>query len=96
MSYSPEMVNIFIPLMKNLNMSWEELKRTPRRELIGLLTALSEYNILHSFDGYTEKHIGEMSKNNPEIRQQYADYKAAKRKYSGKQDVPVKSFRELF
>ena len=96
MSYSPEMVNIFIPLMKNLNMSWEELKRTPRRELIGLLTALSEYNILHSFDGYTEKHIGEMSKNNPEIRQQYADYKAAKRKYSGKQDVTVKSFRELF
>ena len=96
MSYSPEMVNIFIPLMKNLNMSWEELKRTPRRELIGLLTALSEYNILHSFDGYTDKHIGEMSKDNGEVRQQYADYKAAKRKYSNVKDVGVKSFRELF
>ena len=63
MSYSPEMVNIFIPLMKNLNMSWEELKRTPRRELIGLLTALSEYNILHSFDGYTIEECVDKFKN---------------------------------
>jgi len=96
MSYSPEMVNIFIPLMKNLNMSWEELKRTPRRELIGLLTALSEYNILHSYDGYTDKQIGDMAKDNPEIRQQYADFKAAKRRYSKVDTEEVKSFRELF
>jgi len=95
MSYSPEMVNMFIPLMKNLNMSWEELKRTPRRELIGLLTALSEYNILHSYDGYTDRQIGDMAKDNPDLRQQYADYKAAKRRYSRKEERSVESFREL-
>ena len=96
MGSSPVMVNMFIPLMKNLNMSWEELKRTPRRELVGLVTALSEYNILHSFDGYTDKGVADMAKDNAEIRQQYADFKAAKRRYSGKKQRSVESFRELF
>ena len=45
MSYSPEMVTMFIPLMKDLNLSWAEIKATPRYELHGLATALSEFNI---------------------------------------------------
>ena len=77
-------------------MSWEELKRTPRRELVGLVTALSEYNILHSFDGYTDKGVAEMSKDRPEMRQQYADFKSAQRKYNGKKQRSVESFKELF
>ena len=62
-------------------MSWEELKTTPRHELEGLLIGLSEYEILHSFDGYTSKQVAEMRKGNPAIGQQYADYMARKRKY---------------
>ena len=76
-------------------MTWEEIKKTPRYELEGLIIALSEYNILHSFDGYTNKHIGEMAKDNPEITKQYAEYQAKQRKYR-KQETQVKSLRELF
>ena len=43
MSYSPEMVTMFIPLMKDLNLSWSEIKATPRVEIHGLAKALSEY-----------------------------------------------------
>jgi len=76
-------------------MSWEEIKNTPKHELIGLVQALSEYNVLHSFDGYTDKDINELSKNKPEIRKQYADYKAAKRKFDGKSERKITSFKEL-
>tara|TARA_R110000824_G_scaffold88789_2_gene218130 strand:- start:2953 stop:3255 length:303 start_codon:yes stop_codon:yes gene_type:complete len=81
MTNSPAVVNYFIPLMKSLNMSWAELKATPAVELEGLVIALSEYNILHSFDGYTAKEIGEMAKNKPQIRTQYNDYIKRRRKY---------------
>ena len=77
-------------------MSWGELKRTPRVELVGLVTALSEYNILHSFDGYTDKGVADMAKDRPEMRQQYADFKSAQRKYSGRKQRNVESFKELF
>lgn len=77
-------------------MSWGELKRTPRVELVGLVTALSEYNILHSFDGYTDKGVADMAKDRPEMRQQYADFKSAQRKYNGKKQRSVESFKELF
>ena len=96
MSYSPEMVNCFIPLMKGLNMSWSEIKRTPQIELNGLLTALNEYNILHSFDGYTDKSVNEMAKDDPDIRKQYADYKAKRRRYVLKdKKQKITSFRQL-
>ena len=61
-------------------MSWNEIKCTPRMELEGLMTALGEYNILHSFDGYSEKDISEMGKNKPEIRSKYGEYVMANRK----------------
>jgi len=93
MGNSPEVVNYYIPLMKTLNMSWEELKNTPRYELEGLMIGLSEYTILHSFDGYTSKDVSEMKKNNSQISQQYADYMARQRKYN-KSKKP-KSFGEL-
>lgn len=75
-------------------MSWENIKNTPSHELLGLMKGLSEYNILHSFDGYTESDVTEMSRNKPEIRQQYADFKRAKNKYSGKKER-IQSFKEL-
>jgi hypothetical protein len=93
MSNSPEAVNCYIPLMKHLNMSWAEIKNTPNHELAGLTRALGDYNVLHSFDGYTERDVSEMAKNNPEIRKQYSDYKAAQRKYGKK--TQVASFQEL-
>ena len=65
--------------MKYLGMSWREIKETPRIELEGILAALGEYNLLHSFDGYNEKDISEMAKNKPEIRSKYGEYVLANR-----------------
>ena len=79
MREAPEAVCIYIPLMKDLGMSWTELKSIPRIELEGILAAYSEYNVLHSFDGYSSNDIGEMAKNKPEVRSQYASYIEANR-----------------
>ncbi len=95
MGYSPEMVNCFIPLMKGLGMSWSEIKATPQIELNGLLTALGEYNILHSFDGYNDKQVRDMAKDNPDIMGQYNDYKAKQRRYNSRSERKITSFREI-
>jgi|TARA_R100001163_G_C5066332_1_gene204739 hypothetical protein len=81
MSEAPEPVLLFIPLMKELGMSWEEIMRTPRRILEGILMSLMEYNVLHSMDGYTDSDVGEMAKKKPEIRSHYVNYLEKKRKY---------------
>ena len=78
---SPDAVLLYIPLMKNLGMSWNEIKHTPNHELQGLLRASQEYQSLHSMDGYTDKDISEIAKNKPEIRSQYARYMEKRRKY---------------
>ncbi len=78
---SPDAVLLYIPLMKDLGMSWNEIKHTPNHELQGLLRASQEYQSLHSLDGYTDKDISEIAKNKPEIRSQYAQYMEKRRKY---------------
>jgi hypothetical protein len=80
MKEAPEAVCIYIPLMKSLGMSWVEIKETSRIELEGLMAALGEYNLLHSFDGYSEKDISEMAKNKPEVRSKYGEYVLANRR----------------
>ena len=92
-----EPVYLYIPLMKGLGMSWETLKHTPRWELEGLLFALSEYNVLHSMDGYTDKHVGQMAKDSPEIRSQWNAYQEKKAKYEEKAGIRKKptKFKEL-
>jgi len=95
MGKSPEMVNCYIPLMKEFGMSWSEIKNTPKTELNVLLTALSEYNILHSFDGYNDKSVREMAKDDPDIMTRYNDYKAKLRQYSGRKERKIESFKEL-
>ena len=79
MKESPDAVLIYIPLMKDLGMSWAEIKETPRIELEGLLAAYGEYNVLHSYDGYNAKDVAEMAKNKPEVRSQYGNYVQANR-----------------
>ena len=97
MKEAPEAVCIYIPLMKDLGMSWAEIKNTPRTELEGLLMAFSEYRVLHSFDGYSEKDISEMGKGKPEVRSQYAHYREANRKLKRKlgHEQERRSFNEL-
>lgn len=80
---SPDAVLLYIPLMKDLGMDWNEIKHTPRHELQGLLNAYQEYTILHSMDGYSEKDISEIAKDRPEIRPQYIKYMEKRRKYEG-------------
>lgn len=83
MTASPDAVLLYIPLMKETNMTWEEIKRTPRHELQGLLAACYEYSILHSMDGYDAEDISEMSKNKASVRSDWNRYMEKRRKYEG-------------
>ena len=78
---SPEAVLLYVPLMKDLGMSWKEIKQTPRWELEGLLAASHEFDLLHAMDGYEEKDISDMAKHRPKIRGDYGRYMAQRRKY---------------
>ena len=68
-------------------MSWEEIKKIPRVELDGLLLAFKNYTNIHAFDGYNEKDVAEMSKNKPEVRQQYAESKRLRKTFELKAGV---------
>lgn len=79
-------------------MTWEEIKRTPRWELEGLLAACHEYNLLHSMDGYDAKDISGLAKNKPSIRQDWGRYVAQQRKYemlAGQTDAVDSAVEEL-
>jgi hypothetical protein len=94
---APDAVYVIIPCMKELGMSWSEIKDTPRIELIALLAALNKYDVLHSFDGYTADEIGDLAKNKPQVRSQYGEAMGLKAKYelrSG-QKRKVVSFSEI-
>ena len=78
---SPDAVYVIIPCMKELGMSWSEIKNTPRHEMTGLLIALNNYNRMHQFDGYSAKDIAEMAKEKPQVRSDYAAYMNMKRSY---------------
>tara|TARA_R100001015_G_C4535273_1_gene100552 strand:- start:351 stop:638 length:288 start_codon:yes stop_codon:yes gene_type:complete len=94
MREAPEPVLLYIPLMKDLGLSWNEIKETPRVELEGILVAYTEYQLLHSLDGYDDNDISNMAKNKPQIRGQYARYLEKKRKYY-KTVEEKKSFKDL-
>ena len=74
-------VILYVPLMKELGISWTEIKHMPAWELEGLQGALNEYNALHSMDGYTDKDISEMAKSKPQIRQQWQRYREKQAKF---------------
>ena len=100
MTETAEPVLIWIPLMKDLGMSWKEIKNTPNWELQGILGAFQEFQILHSMDGYTEQDVGEMAKNKPELRSQWYTYQERQKKYrqaAGLEDKekPKSSFRDF-
>jgi hypothetical protein len=94
---APDAVYLIIPCMKELGMSWSEIKRTPRRELVGLVGAMSNYNQLHSFDGYTPDEVGEMAKNKPQIRSDYNRAMSLKERYERRSGAKkaARSFSEL-
>jgi hypothetical protein len=88
------MVTLWIPLMKDLGLSYTEVKESSRTELLGLLKGLSNYNTVHAFDGYTSDDISELAKKNPSIRGDYASTQAMKAKYGFGKKQP-QSFKEL-
>ena len=90
MKYSADAVYLYIPLMKNLNMRWNDIKYTPRRELEGLLLAWGTYEQLHAFDGYSSEEISTMSKDRPHVRQSYNKSMEIKAIMEGKMDVEKK------
>lgn len=80
-------------------MTWADIKRTPRSELQGLILALSNFNLIHAYDGYNDKDIGEMAKSKPEVRGQYAKSVEMKRTYKARAGLADKArpinFNEL-
>ena len=97
MSESIEAIYLYIPLMKELGMSWQEIKHTPRSELEGLMSALNNHELLHAFDGYTSEQIGNMAKENPILRSNYSksrNFRARMEKKMGK-ERKVQPFTEL-
>jgi len=97
MTTAPDAVFVIIPCMKELGMSWSEIKSTPRHELTSLLMALNNYNIIHQFDGYTPDDVGHMAKDRPQIRGAYSRSIAMKKQYerrAGKKEK-IKSFSDL-
>jgi len=97
MRTSPDAVYVIIPCMKELGMSWSEIKITPRHELTGLLIALSNYNLIHQFDGYDADDIGRMAKDKPRIRGDYGRSMAMKERMERRAGSKRKqqSFTEL-
>jgi hypothetical protein len=83
--------------MKELGMSWNEIKITPRHELTGLLIALSNYNLIHQFDGYDSDDIGRMAKDKPKLRTDYGRSIAMKERMERRAGSKPKqqSFKEL-
>ena len=71
---SPDAVYIIIPAMKELGMSWTEIKQLPRHEVSGLVVAFNIYTQMHAYDGYNADDIKNMAKDKPEIRSQYNKY----------------------
>mgnify|MGYP003139025147 CR=1 FL=1 len=88
------MVTLWIPLMKDLGLSYTEIKESSRTELVGLLNGLSNYNTVHAFDGYSSDDISEMAKKNPSVRGDYNRTQAMKAKY-GFAKKRTQSFKEL-
>ena len=84
--------------MKDLGLSWTEVKSLPKMELEGLLYGLSQYSRMHQFDGYDEKDISEMAKNKPQIRSDYYKYVELRDEYDEKMGKkrPEKSFEGVF
>ena len=99
MKESPEAVYLIIPLMKELGMRWDDIKKSPRHELEGLLFAFGAYNEMHAYDGYTSEDISEHAKQRPAIRGDYAKYLEINAKYREKLGFKnrrkVKSFSEI-
>ena len=84
MKESPEAVYLIIPAMKELGMSWSEIKKTRRDELEGLLIAYGIYRQMHQYDGYSSESINEHAKQNPQIRSDYNKYLEINARYQEK------------
>jgi hypothetical protein len=97
MKVAPEAVYLIIPLMKELGMRWDDIKKSPRHELEGILAAWGIYQQMHAFDGYTPDDINEQAKNRPSLRSDYNKYMEINAKYQEKIGIRNKtqSFKDL-
>ena len=97
MKEAPEAVYLIIPLMKELGMRWDDIKKSPRHELEGLLAAYGIYNQLHAYDGYTSEDINHHAKERPQMRGDYSKYLEINAKYQEKIGLrkKVHTFKEI-
>ena len=97
MKQAPEAIFLYIPLMKELGLSWTEIKSCTNQELEWLLYGLSQYNQFHRFDGYDDEDISHMAKNKPQVRSDYYQYREIRDSYENKIGIsrPKKSTSQL-
>ena len=97
MKEAPDAVYLIIPLMKELGMRWDDIKKSPRHELEGLLAAYGIYNQLHAYDGYTPEDINEHAKERPQIRSDYGKYLEINARYQEKIGLrkKVQTFKDI-
>tara|TARA_B100000424_G_C22884388_1_gene470567 strand:- start:95 stop:355 length:261 start_codon:yes stop_codon:yes gene_type:complete len=85
--------------MKELGMSWQDIKATPRYELEGLLRGMSIFNTIHAFDGYDAKDIASIAKDKPHVRTEYNKSIETKEKYEQligwRKQKKITSFKDL-
>jgi hypothetical protein len=83
--------------MKELGMSWSEIKETPRYELTGLMAAYTQYQNLHAYDGYDDKDIKHMAEGKPNVRSDYNRYLSLNEQYKERsgQKRRVQTFKDL-
>ena len=97
MREAPEAVYLIIPFMKELGMSWTEIKKCAFYELEGLLAAYGIYKQMHQYDGYTSDDISQHAKERPQIRSDYNKYLEINARYQERtgQRKRVQSFKDI-
>ena len=96
MKEDPDVVCLYIPLMKELHMDLGEIKSLPRTELHGLLKAYNTYETMHAFDGYSSNDINEMAKNDSAVRSRYAKSREMKEKMERRLGIKQKPNQTTF
>ena len=72
----------------------DNLKKKIEKTIKGKIAVATIYNTVHAFDGYTDKNISEMAKENPSVRGDYARTQGMKARFGLTKAAP-RDFKEL-
>ena len=96
MKEDPDVVCLYIPLMKELHMDWAEIQSLPKSELHGILKAFNSYELMHAFDGHSKQDINEMAKNDSSVRSRYAESMTIREKFERRMGIKNTPKKDTF